>query len=358
VIGKIPRELGGRIGKIPELGGRLKLILPDTKYNIAAVGDWGCGTDTEATVNGIRSVNPEVVLALGDFSYQGAWYLPGYCYTSNMWFDTIKPIEKNMKLIMGNHDIVEPASAFSPRYDMLAIYDEHFHMCKILPDKTRQCKLYYSFDDHNIHFLVMNSEENYGNRSPQLSFVKKDLASAASNPKIKWIIVSFHRSIYAAVKWQKPTTPPKLDNGQYIDLKNHFLKIYHPLFDKYGVDLVLQGHVHNYQRTYPLKFDLETHGPVRTSTDQNNYVNPDGEIYVSIGTAGIDLDPLPTDESSLHSIDPVLNDYDYLANWRDSYHGFLNLELSKDQSSIVGTFYANNLAGTPVALDHFSILKH
>ena len=31
--------------------------------------------------------------------------------------------------------------------------------------------------------------------------------------------------------------------------------IYHAKFDQYGVDLVLNGHLHNYQRTYPIKYD-------------------------------------------------------------------------------------------------------
>ena len=31
--------------------------------------------------------------------------------------------------------------------------------------------------------------------------------------------------------------------------------IYHPLFDKYGVDLVFSGDNHNYQRTFPLKYN-------------------------------------------------------------------------------------------------------
>ena len=52
-----------------------------------------------------------------------------------------------------------------------------------------------------------------------------------------------------------------------------------PLFDKYHVDLVLQGHNHNYQRGYPLKADMVT----ETRPD-SIYQNPKGSIYMVVGT--------------------------------------------------------------------------
>src|SRR3712207_5281664 len=42
-------------------------ILPD--FNFAAVGDWGCGFNARYTTNNILDKNPELVLALGDYSY-------------------------------------------------------------------------------------------------------------------------------------------------------------------------------------------------------------------------------------------------------------------------------------------------
>lgn len=131
--------------------------------------------------------------------------------------------------------------------------------------------------------------------------------------------------------------------------------------------MVLQGHVHNYQRTYPLKINPETNGPLRGSTENNTYVNPKGEVYVTVGTGGIKLQAIPTDDWSLHSISPDpkdltlfadLNDLFYFAKLIDNKYGFLNLVFSKDQSSFEGTFYANNAPNSALALDHFSISKH
>jgi hypothetical protein len=39
-------------------------------FNIAAVGDWGCTSNTMGTVDNIISKSPEVVIGLGDNAYE------------------------------------------------------------------------------------------------------------------------------------------------------------------------------------------------------------------------------------------------------------------------------------------------
>ena len=64
--------------------------------------------------------------------------------------------------------------------------------------------------------------------------------------------------------------------------------MYHSLFDKFGVDIVLEGHVHNYQRSYPIACNPKNlSGPIVTSASENNYNNPEGQIYVIVGTGGV-----------------------------------------------------------------------
>lgn len=64
--------------------------------DISAVGDWGCGSNTEKTVNNIKNKNPQLVLALGDYSYQS---------TAKCWFDKLKSIDSRTKINIGNHDV-------------------------------------------------------------------------------------------------------------------------------------------------------------------------------------------------------------------------------------------------------------
>jgi hypothetical protein len=66
--------------------------------------------------------------------------------------------------------------------------------------------------------------------------------------------------------------------------------LYHPLFDKYNGDLVLQAHSHNYQRTYPIKYnEKDTSDPIISDKNKREYINPDGAIFAVVGTAGADL---------------------------------------------------------------------
>ena len=52
-------------------------------------------------------------------------------------------------------------------------------------------------------------------------------------------------------------------------------EVYPPLFEKYGVDLVITAHNHNYQRTYPLHSVSEVRdNPVIKDKNINNYSNP------------------------------------------------------------------------------------
>jgi len=114
-------------------------------------------------------------------------------------------------------------------------------------------KLFYSFDFGDIHFVSLNSELGSFNQaynwagvlnndtnftSPMLDWLKADLSATTK----KWKVVFWHQCPYSG---QNNFT----DNGVQIFCiasRKHF----NPIIEKYGVDLVLCGHDHNYQRTY------------------------------------------------------------------------------------------------------------
>ena len=82
-------------------------------------------------------------------------------------------------------------------------------------------KRYYSLDYGNAHLLSLSSELGFGEDQGQFEFASADLAKAKSNTNTDWIIVYFHRPIYSG-------------SGS----KNDGMRdMYHPLFQKYHVDL-------------------------------------------------------------------------------------------------------------------------
>jgi hypothetical protein len=119
-----------------------------------------------------------------------------------------------------------------------------------------------------------------------------------------------------------------------------FRDIYHPLFDKYHVDLVLQGHEHTYQRSYPIKYNSNNRAdPIITDNSHNNYTNPQGRIFIIVGTAGARLFPL-------YGLAP------YIATQYIG-HGFLDVTIRNNGKTLSAVFYANDRS----VKDQFSLEK-
>ncbi len=282
--------------------------VPD--FNFAAVGDWGCTPNTNNTVNNILNKKPELVLALGDYSYNTT--------SDECWFKIVKPIEDKMKIEIGNHDHLGLGQLY--RYmSPFGLKDE-----------------YYSFNYKNIHFLAISTEIPFLVNSTQYKFVNNDLSKAASNPNIDWIVVYYHRPMYTL---------------RSTHVASSLLRsTYHPLFEQYGVDLVLQGHNHNYQRTYPIKFNSTSpKHPIETSTNKTIYTDPDdrgGQIFATVGTGGAKLAPFKDQKEK--------EKYYYVKDYVG--FGILNVDITNNGKTLTGKFYANNNINGKI-IDQFTILK-
>jgi len=282
--------------------------------NFAIVGDWGCTKNTKKTVDLIESQNPDLVFSLGDTSYQPK---------INCWEKIVRPISDKIKAVIGNHDVMSP--------NLLEQHMKQFGL-----DKS-----YYSFDYNNIHFLMMDSESSYLpgtdpdfsdlTNTDQYRFIEKDLSNASKNLAIKWIIVMSHRQFYSSFCGLHDSCEPikKLRD------------VYHPLFEKYGVDVLFSGHAHNYERTYPLFYnDVNSSEPVIAEKNKTEYSSPKGIFQIIVGTGGVDLDPLSNQEP-------------FVVFQQDESYGFLHVDVTKQGNILIGTYYTNE--GN--VLDEFKILK-
>jgi hypothetical protein len=191
---------------------------------------------------------------------------------------------------------------------------------------------FYSFNRGSIHFLVMSTETPYEINSEQYEFVKQDLESASTESDINAIIVAYHQPAYTSPTSCKGCSPRLM-----------LRDVYHPMFDKYGVDLVLQAHDHNYERSYPILYDnKDSNMPIIVNQNENNYnysnSNSHGIIFATVGTGG---DELNTFEGKVH----------YIAKQYRGF-GFLNIKVI-DDIILNCTFIAND--GT--ITDNFKIMK-
>ena len=275
-------------------------------FNFDAVGDWGCNSNTKNTVTNIQGKKPERVLGLGDYSYSS---------TATCWLNTINPIKSITRINIGNHE--DQSSEGNSQY-MSAF---------------GLSKQYYSFNYVTAHVLTMASELPYTKGSAQYNFVKADLEAAAKNPNIKWIIVNYHKVMYSSLNTCSASSCKGSDSLR---------DAYHQLFDNNRVDLVLQGHVHNYQRTFPLKYDtVSPSSPTRTSTSTSSYTDPQGEIFVTVGTGGINFHGL-SDKSY------------FVASQQAQKFGILDILMTDDGSKLTGKHYRN---GESTPYDTFTITK-
>lgn len=142
----------------------------------------------------------------------------------------------------------------------------------------------YSFDYADAHFLCLDSNTYVDPNDKKLQeWIAADLAGTDA----VWKFVTYHH--------------PAFNAGQ-----NHFraqhMRVLTPIFEKYGVAVVLSGHEHVYQRSRPLRFtptDISRASAVGTSNrvvpgnfavdtkfDGIKNTRPDGILYLITGAAG------------------------------------------------------------------------
>lgn len=94
----------------------------------------------------------------------------------------------------------------------------------------------YSFDAGDAHFLCLDSNVYIDPTDASLQqWIEQDL----SGTDAPWKFVVFHL--------------PAFNAGAEHYAEQH-MRVLHPMLEKHGVDFVLNGHEHVYQRTYPVKF--------------------------------------------------------------------------------------------------------
>ena len=102
---------------------------------------------------------------------------------------------------------------------------------------------YYSFDYGNIHFICLDSEgSDRSPGGPMLTWLANDLASTAR----QWIVAFFHHPPYS--KGSHDSDNATDSGGRMRDMRASAL----PILEAGGVDLVLTGHSHSYERSFLL----------------------------------------------------------------------------------------------------------
>ncbi len=224
---------------------------PNRVVRILAFGDCGNASTNQINVrkafrNYLGTNSPDAWILLGDNAYPAG--LDNEFQTG--FFDIYKDtMLKNIKLYpaTGNHDYGNTQANAALRN--LAYYNM-FTMptaaeCGGVASGT---EAYYSFDIGNIHFISLDSygKENsnttrlYDTTGAQVTWLKADLAANT----LPWTVAYFHHPPFTKGGHDCDAT-----SGTDLELRNIREKTIR-ILERYGVDLVLCGHSHAYERTY------------------------------------------------------------------------------------------------------------
>ena len=112
-------------------------------------------------------------------------------------------------------------------------------------------------------------------RGKQRAWLETELAAARRDESIDWIIVCMHQVAMSSAHF----------NGADLGIRQEFM----PLFDAYGVDLVVAGHEHHFERSFPVRgilpgSDLLT--PAPQGSDPAEADTSKGTVHVIIGGGG------------------------------------------------------------------------
>ncbi|HEY0635909.1 MAG TPA: metallophosphoesterase family protein [Gammaproteobacteria bacterium] len=120
---------------------------------------------------------------------------------------------------------------------------------------------YFSFDYGNVHFIVLDSQDSdRSDDGAMLEWLRRDLAATRQT----WRIVLFHHPPYTRATHDSDSRTDSL--GRMTQMRENFL----PLLEAHGVDLVLTGHSHVYERSHLLR----CHYGKRKSFSQRMIVQP------------------------------------------------------------------------------------
>jgi acid phosphatase type 7 len=116
---------------------------------------------------------------------------------------------------------------------------------------------YYSFEYGNIHFICLDAfGSSRSATSPMATWLRNDLASVTSD----WLIAFWHHPPYTKGSHNSDT------EVELIEMRQNFL----PILEDAGVDLVLCGHSHSYERSFLLDRHYGASGTLTSAMILNN----------------------------------------------------------------------------------------
>ncbi|MDP4149642.1 MAG: metallophosphoesterase [Bacteroidota bacterium] len=259
---------------------------PQQAFRFVAMGDIGAGTtDAKLIAEQAALAKPDMVVIPGDIVYEHGLVSE---YDKNFWpvYNADSTTHSGATLMRsvpfvatpGNHDTEErnfnnypdalayfmfwdqpvngPASKEGgPAYPSLIISDSARKSFVSATGSRFPTMTNFSFDYGNAHFLMLDANPYVDWTSPALKdWLKKDLAAASGST---WKFVVFHHPGFSSSR-------------EHFEQQQ--MRLLSPIFDEAKVDVVFSGHVHNYQRSFPMSFVPDNKGVMLVGGKDNKTI--------------------------------------------------------------------------------------
>ncbi len=256
---------------------------------IWALGDFGSGSKNQlevknAVINYTKNHRPEAWIWLGDNAYSKGLDEE---YQKKVFPIYQEDFFQNLNLYPapGNHDYAGKHDPSEPPYFKIFNMPVQGELGGV-PSGNES---YYSVNYGQVHLVSIDSElmepsglQVMDGKGAQFEWLEKDLAAN----KLPWTIVYFHKPPYSKGSHDSDTEKDMVKMREHVN----------PLFEKYKVDIVMAGHSHVYERTYPMQghyginatFDPAKHIVEKTIAPNQYVVGKEGQgvIYIVNGSGG------------------------------------------------------------------------
>ena len=224
---------------------------------IWVIGDSGtANSDAEAVYDAYRTLTgtayTDLWLMLGDNAYNTGTDTEYQQAVFDLYPELLK--QTVVWPTIGNHDgtTADSESESGPYYDIFT-----------LPRQAESGGLasgteaYYAFDYGNVHFVVLDSyETDRSETGAMMQWLRSDL----QNTNADWIIAFWHHPPYSKGSHDSDS------DDRMTDMRSIAL----PILEGYGVDLVLTGHSHAYERSKFLDGHYQTSDTFSNSYEIDN----------------------------------------------------------------------------------------
>jgi len=209
---------------------------------IALVGDFDETIYAQPTIKALHGLNDlDMFMHLGDFAYD---IQDQNGMTGDHFFETMsKTISSRIPYVItgGNHEWVDNGNLFQYRFKMPGTDSQR--------ETSFRRNFYYSFDYKGVHYVSLDFdyifEYSQDKQMNAFDWLNNDLRTYRAGNPDSWIIFFTHR----------PFLSGDVSETTNEDCKRNFwyFRKYEVLLQKYGVQLVLNGHIHMYIRSKPFK---------------------------------------------------------------------------------------------------------